>query len=160
MHLSIGAILFGYGMSALADVDEALPEVMLDTMVVELSKTKVDATPFGGAKKISDVIVKKETLQTKPTTLGDALDGELGIHSNQFGGGASAPIIRGQEGKRITILQNNADVIDMAHLSPDHAVMVDTVLAKQAEVVRGVSTLLYKSGNSAGAITKSWQQVD
>ncbi|MFA9486862.1 MULTISPECIES: TonB-dependent receptor [unclassified Moraxella] len=159
LHLSVGAVLFGCSMSAFADevlpipsIPSALPEVLLDTLVVELPTARVDATPFGGAKKISDVVVNKETLQTKPTTLGDALDGELGIHSNQFGGGASAPIIRGQEGKRITILQNNADVIDMAHLSPDHAVMVDTALARRAEVVRGVSTLLYKSGNSAGVV--------
>lgn len=119
---------------------------------ISAESTQNQTNLLGSSANVSDQTIKSTELKQRATTLGDALDGELGIHSNQFGGGASAPIIRGQEGKRITILQNNADVIDMAHLSPDHATMVDTVLAKQAEVVRGVSTLLYKSGNSAGAV--------
>lgn len=119
---------------------------------ISVESTQNQTNLLGSRANVTDQTVKSDELKQRPTTLGDALSGELGIHSNQFGGGASAPIIRGQEGKRITILQNNADVIDMAHLSPDHAVMVDTVLAKQAEVVRGASTLLYKSGNSAGVV--------
>lgn len=125
--------------------------VQLDTIEVTAQQQQNETNLLGSAN-VSNHTVRADELKQRATTLGDALDGELGIHSNQFGGGASAPIIRGQEGKRITILQNNADVIDMAHLSPDHSVMVDTILAKQAEVVRGVSTLLYKSGNSAGAV--------
>lgn len=128
-------------------------EVDLGVQTITISSAVPNqANLLGKRQNISDQTIKAKELKQRPTTLGDALDGELGIHSNQFGGGASAPIIRGQEGKRITILQNNADVIDMAHLSPDHAVMVDTVLANRAEVVRGASTLLYKSGNLAGAV--------
>lgn len=154
LHLSILAILTSHSVAVLADTttNPSMPETTLSVKVYEVETEKVNAQAFDNSQNSSDLLVKKEALKTRSTTLGDALDGELGIHSNQFGGGASAPIIRGQEGKRITILQNNADVIDMAHLSPDHAVTVDTVLAKQVEVVRGVSTLLYKSGNSAGAV--------
>lgn len=129
---------------------EDLPE--LPSIQIQVDTEQSNTNLLGTRENVSDQTIDAKTLKQRATTLGDALDGELGIHSNQFGGGASAPIIRGQEGKRITILQNSADVIDMAHLSPDHAVMVDTVLAHKAEVVRGVSTLLYKSGNSAGAV--------
>ncbi|WP_066803436.1 TonB-dependent receptor [Moraxella oblonga] len=128
------------------------PTVNLDMIKITLSKKNLDSVALTRVAQTTDMVIKKDTLKQRATTLGDALDGELGIHSNQFGGGASAPIIRGQEGKRLTILQNNADVIDMAHLSPDHAVMVDTMLARRTEVVRGVSTLLYKSGNLAGVV--------
>lgn len=68
------------------------------------------------------------------------------VHANGFGGGASAPIIRGQEGKRIKILSNGSEVLDMSAMSPDHAVAVDSVLAGQVEIVRGVTPLLYSSG--------------
>lgn len=44
------------------------------------------------------LLMKK--LKQGSITLGNALSGELGIHSSQFGGGASTPIIRGQESKR------------------------------------------------------------
>ncbi|ANB92006.1 hypothetical protein MOVS_08480 [Moraxella ovis] len=139
--------------------DDGTPTVQLEALQATVSSNFQSSLAFGDSKKASHILVKKEALKTRPTTLGDALDGELGIHSNQFGGGASAPIIRGQEGKRITILQNNADVIDMAHLSPDHAVMVDTILARQVEVVRGVNTLLYKSGNHAGVVNVIDQKI-
>ncbi|WP_159227427.1 TonB-dependent receptor plug domain-containing protein, partial [Mycoplasmoides pneumoniae] len=82
----------------------------------------------------------------------DALGTELGIHSNQYGGGASTPIIRGQEGKRIKVLQNNADVLDMSNMSPDHAVTVEPSLAKSIEIIRGASTLLYSSNSAAGVV--------
>ncbi|WP_162900172.1 TonB-dependent receptor plug domain-containing protein, partial [Acinetobacter baumannii] len=91
-------------------------------------------------------------LKQRSTTLGDALGTELGIHSNQYGGGASTPIIRGQEGKRIKVLQNNADVLDMSNMSPDHAVTVEPSLAKSIEIIRGASTLLYSSNSAAGVV--------
>ncbi|MDO4427359.1 MAG: TonB-dependent receptor [Moraxella sp.] len=152
IYLSILTLLGSHSLTAFATEDESDEAVHLGELQITADQLQGSVNLLGERSNVSDQPILGDALKQRPTTLGDALDGELGIHSNQFGGGASAPIIRGQEGKRITILQNNADVIDMAHLSPDHTVMVDTVLAKQAEVVRGVSTLLYKSGNSAGAV--------
>lgn len=128
-----------------------MPEVTFDALTVQTVSSE-DHSNLLGSNNASDTIVSKDTLQKRATTLGDALANEVGIHSNAYGGGASAPIIRGQEGKRIKVLQNNADVIDMATMSPDHAIMVDPALAQQVEVVRGATTLLYSSGNAAGLI--------
>lgn len=104
------------------------------------------------SRHVSDKIIHDKTLKQRGANIGDALSHELGIHASQFGGGASAPIIRGQEGKRIKILHNNGETLDMSAMSPDHAVTVDSVLAKQVEVLRGANTLLYSSGNSAGVV--------
>ena len=41
---------------------------------------------------------------------------------------------------------------DMADFSPDHALMVDTALSQQVEILRGPVTLLYSSGNVAGLV--------
>lgn len=129
---------------------EDLPE--LPSIQIQVDTEQSNTNLLGTRENVSDQTIDAKTLKQRATTLGDALDGELGIHSNQFGGGASAPIIRGQEGKRIKILANNADVVDMANMSPDHAISVDASLAKHIEIVRGASTLLYSSGNSAGVI--------
>lgn len=91
--------------------------------------------------------------------LGNALNDEIGVHSNQFGGGASAPIIRGQEGVRVKILQNGMDSVDMSTLSPDHTVPVDTLLAGKVEVLRGATTMLYSTASTAGVINVSDQKI-
>lgn len=102
--------------------------------------------------KVSDKIIEGKEFKKRSATLGNALSAELGVHSNPFGGGASKPIIRGQEGARIKILQNGSDVVDMSSLSPDHAVVADSLLASQVEVLRGSSTLLYTSSSPAGVV--------
>lgn len=106
LHLAVLAVFSSYTMSVFADDASVLPpvpETVLDTIVIQGSATKMNTSLLDSKQKGSDLLIKKDTLKTRATTLGDALDGELGIHSNQFGGGASSPIIRGQEGKRITI---------------------------------------------------------
>lgn len=102
--------------------------------------------------KVSDKIVSESALKQRSATLGNALSGELGVHTNPFGGGASKPIIRGQEGVRVRVLQNGSDVVDMSNISPDHAVTADSLLASQVEILRGSSTLLYTSSSPAGIV--------
>ncbi|MGC7589386.1 TonB-dependent receptor domain-containing protein [Bisgaard Taxon 46] len=125
---------------------------MLDEIVVSAEQQRLAGSAVENYQAISNNIVKKEKLQKQSATLGNALAGELGVHSNPFGGGASAPIIRGQEGVRVKILQNGLDVVDMSAISPDHAVAADTLLAEQVELVRGASTLLYSTASAAGVV--------
>lgn len=126
--------------------------VFLDEISVESKGAAFRSDPLSGLPKQNDILVSKQKLKTGSSTLGNALAGELSVHSNQFGGGSSAPVVRGQEGVRLKILQNGSDVIDMSQLSPDHAIGVDTLLAEQVEIVRGASTLLYANASPAGVI--------
>ena len=89
----------------------AMPTVQLahETIVVDGDDFQ---SPLLNNQSVTNIFIKQEALQQRATTLGDALAGELGVHSNHFGGGASAPIIRGQEGKRLKILQNGSEVVD------------------------------------------------
>lgn len=100
----------------------------------------------------ADNIIEKEQLIQGGTTIGEALSDQVGVYSNQFGPGASRPVIRGQEGARVKVLQNASETMDVSTLSPDHAVMVDPALAKQVEIVRGPSTLLYGAGTVGGLV--------
>lgn len=151
LHLSILAVLASSSMAVFAN-DDSIPETTLDTIVIEATSTKVNSLPFAESQKASDMVISKEKLKTKSATLGNALAGESGIHSNPFGGGASAPVIRGQEGVRVKILQNGSAVADMSTVSPDHVVAVDTLLASRVEVVRGASTLMHANASPAGVI--------
>ena len=101
---------------------------------------------------VADHIVDQKKLVEGATTIGDALADELGVHSNQFGAGSSRPVIRGQDGPRVKVLQHASETADVSSLSPDHAVTVDPILAKQVEIIRGPSTLLYASGMVGGLV--------
>lgn len=107
---------------------------------------------LSGRLASSEKVIQSYALKQRASNIGDALSNEPGIHASQFGGGASAPVIRGQEGKRIKILTSGSETLDMSSMSPDHAVTVDSLLAKQVEILRGASTLLYSSGNAAGVV--------
>lgn len=129
-----------------------VPEGSLGSDTVIVGRTTLTSNPLGTPLKPNDILVTQETLKTASSTLGNALAGQIGVHSSPFGGGASAPVIRGQEGVRLKVVQNGTDVVDMSHLSPDHAIGVDTLLAKQVEIVRGAPTLLYANASPAGVI--------
>ncbi|WP_419693081.1 TonB-dependent receptor [Mannheimia haemolytica] len=127
-------------------------EISLETITVDGNTPSTKGKLLGGELNSNESVVDEKKLKQGSITLGNALSGELGIHSSQFGGGASTPIIRGQESKRAKILQNNGENLDMSGMSPDHAVTVDALLAKRIEILRGPTTLLYSAGNTAGVI--------
>ncbi|PJO76999.1 TonB-dependent receptor [Neisseria brasiliensis] len=126
--------------------------VELETVdVVAKSRARVSSGLTHGLG-VSDRIIDGSVFKQKAVNLGDALNGNPGIHANQYGGGASAPVIRGQGGRRIKVLHHHGETGDMADFSPDHALTVDTVLSKQVEILRGPVTLAYSSGNVAGLV--------
>ena len=85
-------------------------------------------------------------------TIGETLSAEPGITSQSFGAGVGSPVIRGQAGPRVRVMQNSLGNNDASSLSPDHANGVDPVIAERIEVLRGPSTLLYGSGNIGGIV--------
>lgn len=88
----------------------------------------------------------------RAATLGEVLDGTPGMAASQFGAGASRPVIRGQGGPRVRVMQNGIDTLDASTLSPDHAVMAPLGGAERIEVLRGPATLLYGSSAIGGVV--------
>ena len=126
-----------------------------ETKVQQLATIEIKAHPLernAADFAVADHVVEQKELTEKSVTLGDALAGEMGIHTNQFGAGSSRPVIRGQDGARVKVLQNASENIDVSTLSPDHAVTVDPLLAKKIEVIQGPSTLLYGAGTVGGLV--------
>ncbi|AYA03777.1 TonB-dependent receptor [Acinetobacter sp. WCHAc010034] len=140
----------------LAFADEnAVQAQRLDTIQVQVHPLAQTAADFAAA----DHIVSQQQLAERPVTIGDALAGELGVSSNQYGAGSSRPVIRGQDGPRVKVLQHASEPADVSALSPDHAVTVDSVLAKQVEIIRGPSTLLYGAGAAGGLVNVTDQKI-
>ena len=120
----------------------------LETIEVSAHPLVQSAVDYAAA----DNIIKNDQLRQGGATIGEALSQQVGVYSNQFGPGASRPVIRGQDGARVKVLDNASETMDVSTLSPDHAVTVDPILAKQVEIIRGPSTLLYGAGTVGGLV--------
>ncbi|MCU4640741.1 zinc piracy TonB-dependent receptor ZnuD [Acinetobacter courvalinii] len=140
------SILAAVSVSAFAAENELA--TTLDTIRIKAHPLEQTSKDFA----VADTVVDEKRLQQGAVTIGEALSSEPGIYSNQFGAGSSRPVIRGQDGPRVKVLQNSSENIDVSTLSPDHAVTVDPALAKQVEVIRGPSTLLFGAGTVGGLV--------
>lgn len=118
---------------------------------VTVTATPLGDTPLQSSQPVS-VLRGAELDRRRGTSLGETLDGLPGVHSSGFGTAASRPVIRGFSGPRVGIKENGLDTMDASALSPDHAVAVDPLEARQVEVLRGPATLLYGSGSIGGLV--------
>jgi iron complex outermembrane receptor protein len=133
------------GMS-LANTPEAKP----------LLEITISASPLG---RTADELVQpiavlsgEDLANKKRSSIGETLANEPGISTGDFGAGASRPVIRGQSGPRVDVLTNGISAMDVSALSPDHAVTINPLIARQIEIIKGPATLLYGSSASGGVV--------
>jgi iron complex outermembrane receptor protein len=140
--ISTGAI----GSNAHAEENDVLK---FDEMVV--ISTGIKHATSKSARPVT--VLSGDELHTKVgQTIGDTLKNEPGITSQSFGPGVGTPVIRGQSGPRVRVMQNSLGNNDVSSLSPDHANGVDPIIAERVEVLRGPSTLLYGNGAIGGVV--------
>ena len=89
--------------------------------------------------------------QRQASTLGETLEQLPGVANSSFGPNVGRPMIRGQEGDRVPLLQNGGANMDVSGLSNDHAVPIDPLTTERIEVLRGPATMLY-SGSAVGGL--------
>ncbi len=75
------------------------------------------------------VLSGDELKRVAASTIGDTLSNTPGLANASFGPGVGQPVIRGQQGARVTVLQNGTSSADASNLSADHAVSVEPLLA-------------------------------
>lgn len=98
------------------------------------------------------VLAGDELAHRRQGGLGETLAGLPGVHLDNFGGGASRPVIRGQTVPRIEILTDGANLFDVSSVSPDHAITTDPLLLDAIEVQRGPAAVRYGGNALNGAI--------
>ncbi|MEH6583251.1 MAG: TonB-dependent receptor [Halioglobus sp.] len=98
------------------------------------------------------VLLGEDLRRAASSTIGETLSNSPGLANASFGPGVGQPVIRGQQGARVTVLQNGTSSADASNLSADHAVAVEAMLADSIEVLRGPATLLYGGGAIGGVV--------
>ena len=127
---------------------------------IELSgvREEVTVTATGSEQAVSSSIQSVEVLgsvelaKKSPVSLGEALDGELGIAKRSFGPGTARPVIRGFDGDRVLVLQDGNRIGGLGFESGDHAEPVDVLTVERVEIVKGPATLLYGSNAIGGVV--------
>ena len=121
-----------------------------------LETVVVTASPLGASAlemtQSSSVLTAEELDRALKGTIGDTVEGLPGVQNASFGPGVGRPVIRGLDGARIDILENNVSSNDVSNVSADHAVSIEPFLAEQIEVLRGPATLLYGSDTIGGVV--------
>lgn len=92
-------------------------------------------------------------------SLGGLLKNEPGVSERSLGPGPSRPVIRGQDGDRVLVLQNSQRTGDLSSQSGDHGVTINPAAASQVEVVRGPATLLYGANAIGGLVNVISNQI-
>lgn len=127
-----------------ADDVDAVPEII------------VTADPLSrGADQFSrpvEILSGDELQRSRAPTIGETLERQLGVSTTDFGRGAGRPIIRGQGGPRVLVMENGIGTMDASDVSTDHDVGIDPAHAKQVEILKGPATLIYGSSASAGVV--------
>lgn len=136
---------------------QTTPSSATDSRTSDLSPITVEAAPFAGRSPVettqpTEVLTGEELERARAQTLGDSLQSLPGVHSAEFGSGASRPVIRGQGGPRVRVLDGGAGVVDASTISPDHNAAIEPFRAQQIEVLKGPATLLYGSGAIGGVV--------
>jgi len=118
-----------------------------------LEPVVVTGNPLGASELIAptEQVSGTELLLRSQSTLGETLNGLPGVSSTYFGPNASRPVIRGQDGDRISILNNGSASLDLSALSYDHAMALDPLLIERVEVLRGPGVLQY-GGSAVGGV--------
>jgi iron complex outermembrane receptor protein len=99
-----------------------------------------------------DRIERSEMLGHLGSTLGETLSSVPGLTTTGFSGGASRPVVRGQDAFRTEVLEDGLRTQDVSQESPDHGVPVNPLAAKRTEIIRGPATVRYGGGASAGVV--------
>lgn len=116
----------------------------------------VSASPLG--QTVDDMatpvvrLAGEDLARRRQATLGATLNAQPGVHFDNFGAGASRPVIRGNTAPRVKILSDGSEVHDASAVSPDHAIVTEPLLLDGIEVLRGPAALLYGGGAIGGAV--------
>ena len=135
-------ILFLFSASFLVSQEE-------EEIIVTASLTDQMLSDIG---KPVNVITADELDSAGRTSLGESIDGLLGVTSADYGFAVGQPVIRGMSGPRVKIMKNGLVNRDVSGLGADHPIEINLNDIQQIEIVRGPSALLFTNGGIGGLV--------
>ncbi len=133
-----------WAMPMAADAEDVMEEIVVSAS--PLGRTADDLT------QPALVLDAEDLLRKSANSIGETLANELGMSTTYFGPVAGRPVIRGQDGPRVAVLDGGLSTMDAADVSPDHAVPLEPLFAERIEILRGPSTLVYGSSAAGGVV--------
>jgi iron complex outermembrane receptor protein len=121
----------------------------------KLKPVVIKGTAIGGevTPVTPTLVLSAKALEGLPqSNIGDLLADLPGVASSYFGPNSGRPIVRGLDGDRLKITQNGVNSLDASSSSPDHAVSVDPLAIREAQILRGPAALLYSNSILGGVI--------
>ncbi|TKB04582.1 TonB-dependent receptor [Alteromonas portus] len=155
IHLHVYSSNYIHGDNDLGDVNaDQNVDFVLQPASVENIVVTANALQSSVLESVTPVtVISADKLRKiEAPTLGETLKNAPGVHSTYFGPVSSSPVIRGNDGPRVKIVQNGLDVSDVSRVGPDHNVASTLSSATQVEVLRGPATLQYGSGAIGGVV--------
>ncbi|AMN10646.1 TonB-dependent receptor [Alteromonas sp. DY56-G5] len=155
IHLHVYSSNYIHGDNDLGDVNtDQNVDFVLKPASVENIVVTANALQSSVLESVTPVTVigAEKLRKIEAPTLGETLKNAPGVHSTYFGPVSSSPVIRGNDGPRVKIVQNGLDVSDVSRVGPDHNVATTLSSATQVEVLRGPATLQYGSGAIGGVV--------
>ena len=152
-HTAVQRAVLSLGVAAWLACGLTHAQTATPALATTLKEITITGNPLGATDLIASTVnfSGAALLLRSKTTLGETLDGVPGVSSSYFGPNASRPIIRGQDGDRIRILNNGGALLDASGLSFDHAVTADPISIERIEVLRGPGALQY-GGSAVGGV--------
>ena len=153
IHVSSAQYLHGDKDLGAIEGDEVVDFTLTPSSVenILVTATAMQSSVLESVTPVS-VLGADELRKRQAPTLGETLKSTPGVHSSYYGPVSSSPVIRGNDGPRVKIVQNGLDVSDVSRIGPDHNVAANTTSATQVEVLRGPATLQYGSGAIGGVV--------
>ena len=122
----------------------------------EINEVIISASPLeersSGINQANSVLAGEALQREAAATIGETLKNQPGITNSGFGPGVGRPVIRGQVGNRVKVMQNGSGTLDASAASGDHAITTEALVAERIEVLRGPATLRYGNGAIGGVV--------
>jgi iron complex outermembrane recepter protein len=135
--------------------DPTILDVSLKPSLIELPDIQVTAGPSGtdplSSPQPTSVVGGEELRRSQAASLGEVIDGLVGVRSFSTGNGIAKPVIRGLTSNRVLILDDGQRV-ESQGWGDEHAPNVETADAERVEVIRGPASVLYGSEALGGVV--------
>lgn len=118
-----------------------------EVLVTDVAETRnlLDSEP---AASLGGQELQRNLGGTIAATMGDMPS----VTQRSMGPAPARPVVRGLDGNRLLVLEDGTSTGDLSASSPDHAVIVEPLLASRIDLVRGPAAFQYGANVIGGAI--------